>query len=96
MLAECTNFIQFKGVEADDIAAYIVAKMKHKYDNVWLISTDSDWDQNLDKNVHRFSSRTRKEYTLDNFYEEHAVDNPNEWTILKALQGGHDNIVGVS
>ena len=95
LLTECSNFIQFKGVEADDIAAYIVAKMKHKYDNVWLISTDSDWDQNLDKNVHRFSSRTRKEYTLDNFYEEHAVDNPNEWTILKALQGGHDNIKGV-
>ena len=54
-----------------------------------------DWDQNLSENVHRFSSRTRREYTLENFYDEHAVDNPNEWTILKALQGGHDNIKGV-
>lgn len=95
LLTECTNFLQLKGVEADDIAAYLVAKMKDKYDNIWLVSTDSDWDQNLDKNVHRFSSRTRREYTLENFYEEHAVDNPNEWTILKSLQGGHDNIKGV-
>ena len=95
LLTECTNFLQLKGVEADDIAAYIVAKVKHLYDNIWLVSTDSDWDQNLDKNVHRFSSRTRREYTLENFYEEHAVDNPNEWTILKSLQGGHDNIKGV-
>lgn len=95
LLTKCTNFLQLKGVEADDIATYIVTKVKHLYDNIWLVSTDSDWDQNLDKNVHRFSSRTRREYTLENFYEEHAVDNPNEWTILKSLQGGHDNIKGV-
>ena len=95
LLTECSNFIQLKGVEADDIATYIVSLVKDKYDNIWLVSTDSDWDQNLDKNVHRFSTRTRKEYTLDNFYEEHDVDTPNEWTILKAIQGGHDNIKGV-
>lgn len=95
LLAECSNFIQLKGVEADDIATYIVQKVADKYDNVWLISTDSDWDQNLSENVHRFSTRTRKEYTLKNFYDEHGVDTPNEWTMLKALQGGHDNIKGV-
>lgn len=95
LMAECSNFLQLKGVEADDIATYIVGKMKDKYDNIWLVSTDSDWDQNLAPNVHRFSTKTRREYTLENFYDEHAVDNPNEWTILKALQGGHDNIKGV-
>ena len=95
LIAECSNFIQFKNVEADDIATYITKHMKDKYDNIWLCSTDSDWDQNLSENVHRFSTRTRKEYTLENFYEEHGVDNPNEWTMLKALQGGHDNIKGV-
>lgn len=95
LLSECSNFIQLKGVEADDIATYIVKQLKDKYDNIWLVSTDSDWDQNLSENVHRFSTRTRKEYTLENFYDEHAVDTPDEWTILKSLQGGHDNIKGV-
>lgn len=95
LLAGCSNFIQLKGVEADDIATYLVKQLKHKYDNIWLITTDGDWDQNLSENVHRFSTRTRREYTLENFYDEHAVDNPNEWTILKSLQGGHDNIKGV-
>ena len=32
----------FKGVEADDIAAYITQNIK--YDDCWLISSDRDWD----------------------------------------------------
>lgn len=95
LIAECSNFIQLKNVEADDIATYIIKQRKDSYDNIWMCSTDSDWDQNLCENVHRFSTTTRQEYTMDNFYEKHSVDTPEEWTILKSLQGGHDNIKGV-
>ena len=42
--------LQFPGVEADDIAAYIVRKYK-KTHTIWLMSSDKDWDLLIDKNV---------------------------------------------
>jgi len=87
--------IRYKGVEADDLAAYIVQyKWKTSPDEIWLISSDKDWDLLLKPNVHRFSFVTRKEYKVDNwntYYEyplEYALD-------IKALTGGKDNVVGI-
>ncbi len=60
--------IRFPGVEADDIAAYIVSKRK-KYNNIWLISSDRDWSLLVDDNVSQFSYVTRKETTKENWHE---------------------------
>lgn len=88
--------LRFLNVEADDLAAYLVKNLKDKYKHIWLISTDRDWDLLLDNNVSRFSYVTRKEYTLDNFYEEHGCDNPEEYISVKVLQGDSgDNVPGV-
>jgi 5'-3' exonuclease len=43
----------FRGVEADDIAAYIT--LKFDYDDCWLISSDKDWDLLINDKVSRFS-----------------------------------------
>jgi 5'-3' exonuclease len=88
--------IRYKGVEADDIAAHLVAKLEDSYDNIWLISTDTDWDLLLSKKVHRFSYVSRKEFTLENFYEEHQCDDPDQYISLKVLKGDFgDGVVGI-
>ena len=48
--------LQYGGVEADDLAAYIVRNLE-KYDmsHIWLISTDRDWDLLISEKLSRFS-----------------------------------------
>jgi 5'-3' exonuclease len=96
LTAEKYPLLRLKGVEADDLAAYIVKHYKHKYKNVWLISSDKDWDLLLDDNVHRFSFVTRKEYKTDTFYEDHGCDTPEQYVCCKALMGDDgDTIAGI-
>lgn len=88
--------VRFKGVEADDIAAYLVSKLEAHYDNIWLISTDRDWDLLLSDKVHRFSYVSRKEFNLENYYEEHNCENPEEYISMKALMGDSgDSVAGI-
>lgn len=93
-----TTFPTFtiRGVEADDMAAYIVKLIGHLYDHVWLISTDGDWDTLLTNRVSRFSFTTRREYHLRDMYEHHNVDDVDQFISLKAIMGDlGDNIRGV-
>ena len=88
--------IRMKNVEADDLAAYIVKNHSFKFKDVWLISSDADWDLMLRHNVHRFSFVTRIEYTLKNFYETKGCDNPEQYVSIKALQGDDgDSVPGI-
>lgn len=85
----------FKGVEADDIAAYLVKKLKDSFDHIWLISSDKDWDLLIDDNVSRFSYRTRKEITKEN-WNDHYMFSPEEFISIKTLMGDKgDNVPGV-
>ncbi|QHJ82499.1 MAG: hypothetical protein [Bacteriophage sp.] len=85
-----------KGVEGDDLAAYAVTVLEDKYEHIWLVSTDGDWDTLLAENVSRFSYTTRKEYHLHTFYEAHNCDTPEQFVSLKAIKGDlGDNIRGV-
>ncbi len=88
--------LRIEYVEADDLAAYIVKEHSYKFNHTWLISSDGDWDLLLSDNVSRFSFVTRKEYTMDTFYEYHACDGPEQFLSVKVLQGDtSDSIVGV-
>lgn len=88
--------IAFPGVEADDIAAYLVSKRKKYTTNkIWLISSDKDWDLLVADNVSRFSFVTRKEVTLEN-WNTHYEFTPEEYISIKCLTGDSgDNIPGV-
>jgi len=88
--------LKYKGVEADDIAAYLTHRQFKDWEgDIWLVSSDKDWDLLLEDNVHRFSYVTRKEYTLEN-WEEH-YDWPHSMAMdIKVLQGGKDNVTGIS
>ena len=89
--------LRFEGVEADDIAAHLV-KYKKEYGltNVWLISSDRDWDLLIQEGVSRFSYVNRKEVTIENWYDHYEVT-PEQYISLKCLTGDKgDNVPGIT
>lgn len=88
--------IKFQGVEADDIAAYIVSKKDLlSFDEIWLVSSDRDWDLLVQPKVSRFSYVTRKEVTHEN-WETHYEWSQDEYISIKCLMGDTgDNVFGV-
>lgn len=88
--------IKFQGVEADDIAAYIVSQKKLlKFDEIWLISSDKDWDLLVEPGVSRFSYVTRKEVTHEN-WSNHYEWAQEDYISIKCLTGDTgDNVFGV-
>lgn len=94
------NFLltQLEGVEADDTSCYFVEAFEdgEVFDHIWLISTDHDWDELLGERVSRFAYTTRKEFTIDNFYDTHGCETPEEFTSMKAIMGDPgDSVYGV-
>lgn len=91
------GFIKYHGVEADDIAALICAHREELgYEEIWLISSDKDWDLLVNENISRFSTVTRKETTMDN-WDEHYDFDPEYYLTFKCLTGDKgDNVPGIS
>ena len=93
LLKERHPVFHFRGVEADDIAAYITQKIN--YDECWLISSDKDWDLLISDKVSRFSTVTRKETTVHN-WDEHYDFEIEDYISFKCLCGDKgDNVPGV-
>lgn len=88
------KLLRYKGVEADDIAAYVVSRLHdYGFNQAWLISSDRDWDLLVGPYVSRFSYVTRKEHTLDTW--DYPVP-PEHYISYKVLTGDSgDNIPGV-
>ena len=86
--------LRYEGVEADDIAAYLVKRRyDYGFDRIWLISSDRDWDLLIKEDVSKFSTVTRKEVTLDTW--PHEVP-PEQYLDFKCLMGDKgDNVPGV-
>jgi 5'-3' exonuclease len=86
----------FKGVEADDIAAYISKNLDNfGLDECWLISSDRDWDLLINDRVSRFSTVTRKETTVHNWDEHYDFEIP-DYITFKCLTGDKgDNVPGI-
>jgi 5'-3' exonuclease len=83
----------FRGVEADDIAAYIANNID--FDECWLVSSDKDWDLLINEKVSRFSTVTRKETTVHN-WDEHYDFEIEDYITFKCLTGDKgDNVPGV-
>ena len=97
LLAEEYQVLRFKGVEADDLAAHLVKRKKdYGLDEVWLVSSDRDWDLLIQEGVSRFSYVTRKEVTIDNWSEHYNVT-PEEYISFKCLTGDKgDNVPGIN
>lgn len=87
---------RFHGVEADDLAAYVVGhRSKYNVSKIWLISSDRDWNLLVDEGVSQFSYVTRKEFTVDNWHEHYDFDR-DSYISIKCLMGDSgDNVPGV-
>jgi 5'-3' exonuclease len=84
---------RYSGVEADDLAGYIVKK--NYGGHRWLISSDKDWDLLVNERTSRFSYVTRKETTLDT-WDYHYEVSPEQLISLKCLTGDlGDNVPGI-
>jgi 5'-3' exonuclease len=96
VLAEDWPILRYQGVEADDIAAHLVAnKTEYSLGDIWLISSDRDWDLLVQNNVSRFSYVTRKEITLDNWSDHYGVSQ-EQYVSYKCLVGDKgDDVPGV-
>ena len=93
LIKEKYPVFHFRGVEADDIAAYITQSID--YDECWLISSDKDWDLLISDKVSRFSTVTRKETTVHNWDEHYDFEIEDNIT-FKCLTGDKgDNVPGV-
>ena len=97
LIGEKYPVLRFQGVEADDIAAYIVSKKrKLPIDQIWLMSSDKDWDLLIKPGVSRFSYVTRKETTWEN-WSDHYTFEPEQYVHVKCLMGDSgDNVPGVA
>ena len=94
LLSEKYIVLQYEGVEADDIAAYLVQNLEGAA-HVWLISSDRDWDLLIDHNVSRFSYVNRKETTNDTWKDTHNFE-VEDYITVKCLTGDSgDNIPGI-
>jgi len=95
-LGDLFPILRYEGVEADDLAAHLVKnRVRYGLGDIWLISSDRDWDLLIDERVGRFSYVTRKEVTVDNWNEHYDVS-PEEYISLKCLTGDKgDNVPGI-
>lgn len=92
--AKDINVLRYQGVEADDIAAYVVSRLHdYGFNQAWLISSDRDWDLLVGTHVSRFSYVTRKESTLDTWDYPVAPSNYLSYKVLIGDKG--DNIPGI-
>lgn len=95
LLDKIYTSIKIIGVEADDIAAFITKYYSNEYEHIWLISSDKDWDLLVNDKVSRFSYRSRKEITADN-WSTHYEYNLEDHISIKVLQGDKgDDVPGV-
>lgn len=87
--------MKFKGVEADDLIAYLCAKLRKRYKHIWIISSDRDLDLLVNEDVSRFSLFSKKEFTINTF-EEHYGYPLDKHLDVKILNGDSgDNISGI-
>jgi len=91
------SIICVNGLEADDIAGYLVNKLNNYSSNheINLVSTDQDYLQLVGNKTKLFSPTKKKIYTSKEIFEEYGIHS-NNFINYKALLGDQsDNIPGV-
>ena len=88
--------LQYEGVEADDLAAYIVRNLDdYNVSHMWLVSSDRDWDLLISEKVSRFSYINRKETTFENWQDTHNYSIEDYITIKCLMGDSGDGISGI-
>ena len=87
--------LKFRGVEADDILAWITQNVSEKYEHTWIISSDRDLYQLVDDNISIFNIFGRREITVQSLRDDFDVS-PSEYMLSRIIEGDKsDNILGI-
>ena len=87
--------LKFRGVEADDILAWITQNVSNKYDHTWIVSSDRDLYQLVDDNISIFNIFGRREVTKESLRDDFDVS-PSEYMLSRIIEGDKsDNILGI-
>lgn len=87
--------LKFRGVEADDLLAWLTQNISKNYDHTWIVSSDKDLYQLVDDNVSVFNIFGRREITVDSLRDDFDVS-PSEFMLSRIIEGDKsDNIVGI-
>jgi len=87
--------LKFRGVEADDILAWITQNISNRYDHTWIVSSDRDLYQLIDDNVSIFNIFSRKEVTIQSLEDDFEVT-PSQYMLSRIIEGDKsDNILGI-
>ncbi len=87
------------GEEADDLVGSYAKKYASQFDEVFLVTTDRDYYQLLDKNVKIYNSGKNEYKDIDFLRDEYNLSSGQQWVDVGALAGesgvGSDTIYGV-
>lgn len=89
--------LKFRGVEADDILAYMVKKYEKTddYDHIWLVSSDRDLYQLVSEKTSIFNIFGRREITNTTMHEDMNIS-PELYLLSRYIEGDKsDNILGI-
>lgn len=87
--------LKFRGIEADDLLAYLCQNVSPRYNHTWIVSSDKDIIQLLDTNVSIFNIFSRKEITLESLDTDLQLT-PSEFMLSRIIEGDKsDNIIGI-
>jgi 5'-3' exonuclease len=87
--------LKFRGVEADDLLAWITQNISEKYDHTWIVSSDRDLIQLVDDKVSIFNMFGRKEVTKQSLFEDTELT-PDQYMMSRIIEGDKsDNIIGI-
>lgn len=87
--------LKFRGVEADDILAWITQNISDRYDHTWVVSSDRDLYQLIDDNVSIFNIFSRKEVTIQTLEDDFEIT-PSQYMLSRIIEGDKsDNILGI-
>ncbi|MCK4518133.1 hypothetical protein KAT92_05115 [Candidatus Babeliales bacterium] len=96
-ILECLPITQMtvKGVEADDVIAYLWGSSIPKIDTKIIVSSDKDYYQLLDSTTTVYTPTKKKFYSSEDLQEEMKIL-PENFIYMKAITGDNsDNIPGI-
>lgn len=87
--------LKFRGVEADDILAWITQNVSDRYEHTWIVSSDRDLYQLVDDNISIFNIFGRREITKGSLRDDFDIS-PSEYMLSRIIEGDKsDNILGI-
>lgn len=84
--------IKVQGYEADDIMAHFIQKLHDRFENIILVTNDSDMVQMLKFDNVILEKGKRGKYTITDFNRDYDCLTPESWWKIGAIAGTHNAV----